>query len=127
VAVTNHSSIVPVRPAEMGLDWYTIAASSGQQSDVRYQELELHMASIHCHIAVELSSFFPDDRRKHSKFALDMWFSKISVSMFIKDHGNKKSYFVWRILYVIAEQDEAKCVQCAAYVARKCLATYDTR
>jgi hypothetical protein len=36
VAVTNHSSIVPARPAEMGLDWYSIDASSGRQSDVRY-------------------------------------------------------------------------------------------
>jgi hypothetical protein len=49
MAVTNHISIVPVRPAEIGLDWYTIDASSGRQSDVRYKELELHLVSIHCH------------------------------------------------------------------------------
>jgi hypothetical protein len=73
LAVTNHSSIVPVRPAEMGLYWFTIDASSGRQGDLRDQELELHLASIHCHIAVELSSLFPDDRRKRSKSALDMW------------------------------------------------------
>jgi hypothetical protein len=40
VAVTNHINIVPVRPAESGLGWYTIDASSGGQSDVPYQELE---------------------------------------------------------------------------------------
>jgi hypothetical protein len=76
---------------------------------------------------VELSSFFPDDRRKRNKFAVDMWFSKISVRMFIKYHGNKGAYYVWRIPSVIATQDEAKCVQCAACVARKLLATYHTR
>jgi hypothetical protein len=32
-----------------------------------------------------------------------------------------------RIRAVIAEQDEAKCVQCAAYVVRNLLATCHTR
>jgi hypothetical protein len=56
-----------------------------------------------------------------------MWFIKISVRMFIKDHGNKKAYYVCRVPSVIAKQDEAKCVQCTAYVARKLLAAYHTR
>jgi hypothetical protein len=47
--------------------------------------------------------------------------------MFIKDHGNKKAYYVWRIPSGFAEQDEATCVQCAASVARKLIATYHTR
>jgi hypothetical protein len=47
--------------------------------------------------------------------------------MFTKDHGNKKAYYVWRNPSVIAKKDETKCVQCAAYVARKLLATYHTR
>jgi hypothetical protein len=123
----NRTNLVPIRPAKKGLDWFIIDPEDGSKGDQRFQLLDRHLEALECFKVVELHNLLPEDRRKRSKYSLEMWLQTISARIFVKDHVNKKGFFAWRISKNPSEQEEVKCVQVAAYFGKEKLGSYHTR